>query len=128
MLPLGNENVGIYSLFSLRLAKQSTGITWMGLAVKQSLLWLHGSRATALFLSASSRWVCVWEYKEHGNHVLLAKQDCSQEILVWEGLEEKPRSRQQLADPACPAGMLSVQCCSLTPEDAVYKGRGREVV
>lgn len=123
MLPLGNESVGIYSRFSLPLAKRSAGITWMGLAVKQSPLWLHGCRAAALFHSASSRWVCMWEYKAHGNHVLLAKQDCSQAILPWEGLEEKPRSRQQLADPACPAVMLSVQCCSLTPEDAAYKVR-----
>lgn len=128
MLPLGNESVGIYSRFSLPLAKRSAGITWMGLAVKQSPLWLHGCRAAALFHSASSRWVCMWEYKAHGNHVLLAKQDCSQAILPWEGLEEKPRSRQQLADPACPAVMLSVQCCSLTPEDAAYKGKGREAV
>lgn len=48
MLPLGNESVGIYSRFSLPLAKRSAGITWMGLAVKQSPLWLHGCRAAAL--------------------------------------------------------------------------------
>lgn len=75
MLPLVSESKGIYSQYSQPLAKQSAGITWSwtGLAIGQSQLWIKDFRATVLSCSVSSRWVCVWEYRTHGNCDLLSK-------------------------------------------------------
>lgn len=74
----------------------------------------------------------MWEYRAHGNCVLLAKQDCSSAVLVWENWEEKPGSRQAAlaCRPCFPCGDAPHAALqgSLAPGDTASKGRGRDVL